>query len=275
MRMTQQQPILVLGATGSTGRRVADLLRAAGHPVRAASRGGAVRFDWADPDTWEPAVSGASRMYLMAPHELPIDPSFVACAVGQGVRRIVLLSSRGIETMGDERLMAAERTVRESGAEWTVVRPDWFNQNFDEGFFREAVTAGELALPLGEARQAFVDADDIAAVAAAALTGDGHAGRSYELTGPRALSFAEALAVIGRASGRRLRFLGTEEEYLAVQVASGASREEAAGAAAAFAALRGLGDAEPTDAVRRVTGRDPRDLESYAAEAAARGAWRG
>jgi uncharacterized protein YbjT (DUF2867 family) len=105
--------------------------------------------------------------------------------------------------MGDERLMAAERTVRKSGADWTIVRPSWFNQNFDEGVFRAAVMAGELAVPLGDLRQAFVDADDIAAVAAAALTEDGHAGQSYELTGPRALSFAEALEIVaGRRAGR-------------------------------------------------------------------------
>ena len=116
-----------------------------------------------------------------------MDPSLVRLAVEQGVRHIVLLSSRGIEAMGDERLLAAERTVRESGADWTIVRPDWFNQNFDEGFFRPAVLAGELALPLGDLRQAIVDADDIAAVAAAALTEDGHAGQRYELTGPRAV----------------------------------------------------------------------------------------
>ena len=81
-----KQPILVLGATGTTGRRVADRLRAAGFAVRAASRRGEVRFDWSDPGSWEPAVEGAARMYLMAPHELPVDPSFVRCSVEQGVR---------------------------------------------------------------------------------------------------------------------------------------------------------------------------------------------
>jgi uncharacterized protein YbjT (DUF2867 family) len=271
----EQQPILVLGATGTTGRRVAGRLRAAGFAVRAASRRGEVRFDWSDPGSWEPAVAGTARMYLMAPHELPVDPSFVRCAVEAGVRHIVLLSSRGIEAMGDERLMAAERTVRESGAGWTIVRPDWFNQNFDEGFFRPAVLAGELALPLGDLRQAFVDADDIAAVAAAALTEDGHAGQRYELTGPRALSFGEALEIIGRASGRSVRFRGTAEDYLAAQAALGAPVEQTQQEVEAFARLREAGDARPTGVVRRVTGREPKDFERYAAEAAAAGAWRG
>lgn len=268
-----RQPILVLGATGSTGRRVAGRLRAAGFPVRAAARGGEVRFDWSDPDTWEPAVDGVGRVYLMAPHELPVDPSFVALAVERGVRHIVLLSSRGIEAMGDERLLAAERTVRGSGADWTIVRPDWFNQNFDEGFFHPAIMAGELALPLGDLRQAFVDADDIAAVAVAALTGDGHAGQRYEVMGPRALSFADALGIIGKVSGRSIRFLGTAEDYLAAQAALGVPAEQARRDVEAFAALRTLGDDRPNGVVLRVTGREPRTFEAYAAEAAARGAW--
>jgi uncharacterized protein YbjT (DUF2867 family) len=269
------KPVLVLGATGTTGRRVTERLRAAGVEVRAASRHGEVRFDWSDAASWEPAVAEVARMYLMAPHELPVDPSFVGRAVEEGVRHIVLLSSGGIEAMGDERLMAAERTVRESGADWTILRPDWFNQNFDEGFFQPAVLAGELALPLGEHRQAFVDAGDIAAVATAALTEDGHAGRSYEVTGPRALSFPEALAIIGRASRRSIRYRGSADDYRAAQSALGFPDEQVEQEIAAFAALREEGDAQPNSVVRRVTGREPKDFETYAAEAAAREAWRG
>ncbi len=264
----------MLGATGSTGRRVARMLRDAGVSVRHASRRGAVRFDWTDQDTWEPATAGADAMYLMAPHELPVDPAFVRCAVEQSVRRIVLLSSQGIEVMGDERLLAAERTVRDSGVEWTIVRPDWFNQNFDEGFFRPAVMAGELALPLGELRTAFVDADDIAAVAATALTEDGHAGRSYEVSGPHALSFEEALEIITRESGRPVRYLGGDADYRAAQSAFGMPQNQTEAALAAFAALRESGDGEPTESVREVTGRAPIPFETYAARATAHGAWR-
>jgi uncharacterized protein YbjT (DUF2867 family) len=268
------QPILVLGATGTTGRRVAQRLQDASYAVRAASRHGQVPFDWSDPATWEPAVTGAARMYLMAPDGQPVEPSFVQLAVDHGVRRIVLLSSQGIEAMGDERLLAAERTVRDAGVDWTILRPGWFHQNFDEGFFRPAVLAGEVVLPLGEVRQVFVDAEDIAQVAVAALTQDGHAGRTYALTGPRALSFAQAVELIGQASGRSVRFRGTDGDYLAQRTALGAPEEQARLEVAAFAALRALGDAQPTDAVRRVTGREPKDFAAFAAEAAARGAWR-
>jgi uncharacterized protein YbjT (DUF2867 family) len=269
------RPILVLGATGSTGRRVAERLRAAGRVVRPASRHSEVRFDWSDPTTWEPAVADAERMYLMAPDGQPVDPALVRLAVEQDVRHIVLLSSMSIEAMGDERLLAAERTVRDAGVDWTILRAGWFHHNFDEGFFHPAVLAGELALPLGEVRQVFVDADDIAAAALAALTQDGHGGHTYELTGPQALSFAEALEIIGRASGRPVRFRGTAADYLAAQAALGVPEEQTRQELEAFAALRALGDAQPTGVVRQVTGREPKDFETYAAEAASRGAWRG
>ncbi|WP_188192510.1 NAD(P)H-binding protein [Nonomuraea sp. SYSU D8015] len=265
-----QHAILVLGATGSTGRRLTGLLRATGHVVRAASRAGETRFDWSVPATWEPAVAGVSSVYVMAPDGTPIDPAFVSLAVERGVRRLVLLSSGGIEAMGDERLMAAERTVRDSGAEWTILRPSWFDQNFDEGFFQPAVMAGEVVMPVGEVRQAFVDAGDIAAVAAAALTRDGHAGQTYEVTGPRSLTFDEAVEIIGRAAGREVRYRGSDEDYLAAMSFS----EQAMAEVKAFAALRALGDQPVSDVVHRVTGRPPKPFETYAEEAAASGAWR-
>lgn len=264
---------LVLGATGTVGRRVADGLRAEGVPVRAASRSGAVPFDWAVRDTWEGAIGPASRMWLMAPEDTAVDPEFVECAVRRGVRRIVLLSSRGIEAMGDERLLAAERTVRASGAEWTIVRPDWFDQNFDEGFCLPQVLAGEIVLPLGGMRQVFVDAEDIAASAVAVLTGGGHEGRSYELTGPEALSFGDAAAVIGEACGRTVRYRGGDEEFTAVLEAAGTPREVTDGMLSAFAALRAQGDSQPNGTVAELTGREPKSFARYAAEAAARGVW--
>lgn len=269
-----ERDILVLGATGTIGSRVTALLRSAGAPVRAASRHGEVRFDWSAPPTWAPALDGADRLYLLTPDDVPVDPAFVAAAVEAGVRRIVLQSSLGIEAMGDQRLLDAEATVRGSGAEWTILRPDWFDQNFDEGFFRPAVLAGELAMPLGDMRQAFVDADDVAAVAAAVLTHDGHGGQRYDVTGPRALSFGEAAQIIGAAAGRTVRFLGEGADYLAQQQALGVPREDAEGGLAAFTALREQGDGEPTDVVRRVAGRPPKPFETYAREAAAAGAWR-
>ncbi|NUT52999.1 MAG: NAD(P)H-binding protein [Saccharothrix sp.] len=206
-------------------------------------------------------------MYLMAPHELPVDPDFVPEAVARGVRRFVLLSTRGVVEMRDERLLAAERLVRESGVDWTVLRPDWFDQNFDEGFFRPSILAGELVLPLGDKRQAFVDADDIAAVAVAALTEDGHEGRVDEVTGPEALSFPEALDVITRVTGRQVAFRGTPDDYRAIVPADLAEQQ-----IRAWDALR---DGPPTDTVAKITGREPSSFHDYAVRAREGGAWRG
>jgi uncharacterized protein YbjT (DUF2867 family) len=259
--------ILVLGPGGTIGRRVSAQLRGVGAEVRAASRSAGTRFDWAVPDTWAPALTGASAMFLMAPDGVPVDPELVALAARSGVRRIVLLSSRSIETMGDTRLLAAERTVRDGGPEWTIVRADWFDQNFDEGFLRPAVEAGTVAIPVGGVRQTFVDAGDIAAVAATALTGDGHTGRTYEVTGPEALSFGEACAVVGAAAGREVSFDGTAEAYRAAMTSFGVPAADVDRDVAAFAALAAAGDSVPQDTVERVTGRPPRHFADYAAGA--------
>lgn len=271
-------PTVVLGATGRTGRRVVDALRRDGHAVRAASRSatgpGAAPFDWADPATWRPALTGATGLYLMAPDGVPVDPALVAQAVDSGVRRIVLLSSSAVEEMGDRRLLDAERLVRDSGAEWTVLRPSWFDQNFDEGFFRPGVMAGEVLVPVGDVRQAFVDTGDVAAVAAAALTRDGHAGQLYEVRGPEALTFAEAVAAVARVSGRQVRFDGAPEAYRRAMTAAGQAAEVTQAELDAFAALRRRGHDEPDDVVQRITGRPPTRFADYAAAAAARGAWR-
>ena len=269
---------LVLGATGTVGRRVARQLGERGVDVAAASRApadsGQVRFGWAAPGTWEAAVDGVTHAFVMAPDGVPVDPRFLRLAADRGVARMVLLSSKAIEAMGDQRLFAAERTVRDAGAAWTIVRADWFDQNFDEGVLRDAVLAGEVALPLGDVRQAFVDAEDLAVVAVTALTEPSHEGRTYELGGPETLSFAEAVGIVAEAAGRPVRYLGDDGDYVRVMTGLGVDRAQALAEAGAFAALRAAGDAHVDDTVEHVTGRPPRDLRTYAREAAARGACR-
>lgn len=265
--------ILVLGATGSVGRRVVAQLRERGHDVRAASRRGEVQFDWHDPQTWQQAVAGASAAFVMAPDDIEVDPEFVGVAVSGGVQHLVLLSSKGIEVMHDARLLRAERVIRDSGAGWSIVRPDWFSQNFDEGVLRDAVLAGEVALPLGDMRQAFNDADDIAAVAVTALTEDGHTGQTYELSGPDALTFHEAADTISHASGHRVRYRGGADDYIHMMTQFGVDQEQVRRDVEAFEALRAGGDAVVTDTVERVTRRPPKPFGIYAAEAARRGAW--
>jgi uncharacterized protein YbjT (DUF2867 family) len=223
--------LLVLGATGKTGRRVTARLRAVGKTVRAASRSGEARFDWADPSTWDDLVQGVSAVYVIAPGVPGPTHEFVPLAVAAGVRRFVLLSGRGADSCGDSGfgldMLSAEQAVRASGVEWSILRPSNFSQNFDEDIFHAPIMAGELALPAGDVVEPFIDVEDVADVAVALLTEPGHAGRTYELSGPRGLTFREATEEIARASGRAVRYREVSlEEYAAALVAQGFAPEE-------------------------------------------------
>lgn len=268
--------ILVTGATGKTGRRLVRTLRTAGENVLAASRSGEVRFDWSDQDTWPAALDGVSAVYLLAPENPDLAEVFVKQATTAGVRRFVALSGRGIDRVPDhafQAMSAAERAVRASGAEWTIIRPNNFNQNFDEDLWHEPLRAGRLALPIGAVPEPFVDAQDIADVAAVLLTSDGHHEQVYELSGPRALTFDAAVATIAKAAGRELRYEElTPEQYRDELRAGGVPEEFVADLDGMFAGMRAGHTAEPTDGVRRVLGRDPVDFADYATRAAA--AWR-
>ena len=213
-----QTATLVLGGTGKTGRRVAQRLTARGLSVRVGSRSGEPPFDWDDEATWAPALQDVGSVYvsyypdLAVPGSVAAVRSFAKLAAERGIRRLVLLSGRG-----EEEAQRAERAVQEVSAGWTIVRCSWFNQNFSEDYLLEPILEGEVVLPAGDVPEPFVDTDDIADVAVAALTEEGHAGQLYELTGPRLLTFAEAIAEISQATGRKIRFVPiTVEEYASV-----------------------------------------------------------
>ncbi|WP_243707916.1 NAD(P)H-binding protein [Micromonospora sp. KC606] len=269
---------MVLGATGKTGRRLVRTLRMAGRPVRAASRTGEVRFDWADEGSWAAVLEGASALYLIAPEDPTLARPFVQRAGAAGVRRIVALSGRGMDRIPAgffEGMSATEQAVRESDVEWTIIRPNNFCQNFDEDHWHTAVRAGRLALPIGAVPEPFIDAQDIADVAAALLTTDGHHGQVYELSGPRAVTFGEAVATIAAAAGRPVRYEElTPQAYRSELLAEGVPADIAADLESMFANMRAGHIAEPVDGVRRLLGREPVDFDRYAARAAAAGAWR-
>lgn len=275
--MTQNAPhttttTLIIGGTGKTGRRVADRLTGRGLPVRIGSRSAAVPFVWEDPDTWEAALDGIGAVYVTYYPDLGFPGAaeavgeFARVAVAKGARRLVLLSGRG-----EEGAQAAERALQASGADWTVVRASWFNQNFSESFFVEPVLSGELVLPTGDAVEPFVDADDIADVVVAALTDDRHIGRTYELSGPRLLGFHEVAAELSRATGRDIRYVPVPmDAYRALLAEHGEPVE--------FADLFGLitdgRNAHLVDGVQEVLGRAPRDFTEFARDAAEAGAWK-
>ncbi|CUU54042.1 Uncharacterized conserved protein YbjT, contains NAD(P)-binding and DUF2867 domains [Parafrankia irregularis] len=265
------KPVLVTVASGKTGRRVAARLTAAGEPVRAVSRSTPTRFDWEDQSTWRHALEGARAAYLCFVPDLGFRGAaetvgaFARLAVSLGVSRLVLLSGRG-----EEGALAGEQAVRASGAEVTIIRASWFNQNFHEDFLLDSVRAGEIALPAGDAAEPFVDADDIAEVAVAALTGDGHAGEVYEVTGPRLLTFHDVAKELGQALGREIRYVPqTSEQYAAVLTEYGLPLD----LLELFDRILDGRNASLTDGVRRALGREPRDFGDYARNTAASGAW--
>ena len=186
------KPILVIGGNGKTGRRVADRLAARNLPVRIGSRSANPSFDWEDPGTWSGVLDGVQAVYVTYYPDLLMREAverigaFAALAVEKGARRLVLLSGRGEE--GAER---SEEALKASGADWTVIRASWFAQNFSESFLVEPVIAGEVALPVGDIGEPFIDVDDIAAVAVEALTDDRYIGQTIELTGPRLITFGK------------------------------------------------------------------------------------
>lgn len=271
---------LVLGATGKTGRRVAARLRLRGTRVRTASRSSRTRFDWSDPDGWEAALRGVTAVYVVPPTVPGPVHEFVARAEEAGVRRLVLLSGHGSDTWGDSAfgldMRSAEEAVRGSALEWTVLRPSNFDQNFDEDLFHAPLVAGELALPAGAVPEPFIDLEDVADVAAAVLTETGrHAGRIYELTGPRALTFGEATELISRASGLPIAYKQVSpDEYVAALVEEGWGEGDARHVAEMFVLMERGVLAGTTDGVATVLGRAPRTFEDYVARAAAAGAWR-
>lgn len=266
---------LVLGASGKTGRRVAERLTALRRPVRLGSRSGQPPFEWTDPASWPAALDGVTAVYisyypdLAAPGASDAIDALAALAVKSGVRRLVLLSGRG-----EPEAQACEQIVRESGAEFTLLRASWFAQNFGEGHLLDPIRAGEVALPVGDVGEPFIDVDDIADAAVAALTEDRHVGRLYEMTGPRLLTFAQAIAEIARATRREIRYTRVAaDEYTRVLLAQQVPPEFVALVNYLFTEVLDGRNASLADGVSQALGRPAREFSDYVRATAATGVW--
>jgi uncharacterized protein YbjT (DUF2867 family) len=275
MSSSQENPVLVLGGTGKSGRRVAERLIAAGRPVRIGSRSGAPRFDWEDRATWGPALDGVASVYLTyhpdiaVPGAIEITRDFAELALSKGVRRLALLSGRG-----EPRAEQAERAVRDTGADLTVLRSTWFMQNFSEDFLVEYVRGGQIRWPGGDSPIPFLDVEDIADVAAAALTDDRHIGELYELTGPRSLTHAEVAAEISDALGREIEYVPLSIEKWAAEAAEfGVPAEVIDLLTYVMGEVLDGRNADTTDGVRQALGREARDFSDFARIVAASGVW--
>lgn len=267
---------LVIGGTGKTGRRVADRLIAKGHSVRIGSRSAVPSFDWDNEKGWEACLNGISAAYITYSPDLAMPGAadairaFVDLAVERGVKRLVLLSGRG-----EEEAQACERIVQGSGLEWTIVRASWFNQNFSEGAFIDMVLNGAITLPAGDQVEPFVDVDDIADVAVAALTEDRHNGEIYEVTGPRLMTVADVAADLSKATGREIAYIDVPHDGFVSEVAaSGAPKDVVWMLDYLFATVLDGRNAHLTDGVQRALGREPKDFAEYAREVASTGIWK-
>jgi uncharacterized protein YbjT (DUF2867 family) len=269
------KPTLVLGATGKTGRRIIERLRARGVPTRVGSRSGQPPFDWEDPATWAPALEGVGSAYisyypdLAVPGAVEATRSFAELAVSSGVRRLALLSGRG-----EPEAERAERAVRDTGADLTILRSTWFMQNFSEDYMLDHVLSGEIRLPAGDVPTPFLDIDDLADIAVEALTDDRHVGQLYELTGPRSLTMAEVAAEISAAADREVRYAPVSLDRHAAEAAEhGVPPEFVELLTYLFGEVVDGRNASTTDGVRRALGREPRDFGDYARATAATGVW--
>ncbi|MFK7843980.1 MAG: NAD(P)H-binding protein [Rhodothermales bacterium] len=271
----KEEITLVLGATGKTGRRIVTRLKEKGVPVRSGSRSTSPPFDWNNEAGWDACLNNVTSVYINYAPDLAMPgatdsiQAFVNLAKRHGVKHLVILSGRG-----EEEAQACERIVQESGIDWTVVRASWFYQNFSEGAFVDMVHTGQITLPAGDIKEPFVDVDDIADVAVAALTEPGHAGQVYEVTGPRLMTFTEIAADLSEAIGTEIKFIQVPHEaFVAGAKESGAPKEVVWMLDYLFTTVLDGRNSYLTDGIQRALGRTPRDFKTYAQETASSGAW--
>lgn len=268
-------PILIIGATGKIGRRVASNLAAVGRVVRPAGRRSPLPFDWRDRSNWAAHFAGVETAFvtyypdLAAPGAEDDIAALVDVAKATGLKRIVLLSGRG--ESGAER---CESILAQSGLGYTLLRASWFNQNFSEGMLHPGIMAGHIALPAGMRLEPFVDADDIAEVATQALIDDRHNNVLYELTGPRLLTFADAAAEIGAASGLDVAYMPTTPAEFHAGLNAEMGRDVADLLTALCEEVFDGRNESLADGVQKALGRPPRDFTDFCRQAAQNGAWR-
>ncbi len=208
--------ILVIGGTGKTGRRVVEQLKKKGIEPKIGSRNASPSFDWDDKDTWVNTLNGIEKMYVTYYPDLAVPgakekiESLTYLAKELGIKKMVLLSGKG-----EIEAEACENIVINSGMDYSIVRASWFNQNWSESFFLDPIISGEVALPMSDVLIPFVDANDIAEVAAKVLLDDAYNGEIIEVTGPELITFKDIVNIISKVSNRKLNFYEiTLEQYV-------------------------------------------------------------
>ena len=270
----KQTQTLIIGSTGKIGRRIVQRFENNNQGVRHGSRQSSPAFDWEKPATWAPALQGMEAVYISFYPDLAVPEApqaiktLTSMAKQAGVKKLVLLSGRG-----EQNAELCESIVQNSGIHYTLIRASWFSQNFTEGHLLGPVLDGVLALPAGDVQEPFVDADDIADIAFAALTDDRHNGELYEVTGPRLLNFHQVVTEINSASNRKLQYLPISfDDYRAAATAE-VGADFANMLTDLMSEVLDGRNASIADGVQRALGRPARDFSDYCKNSAATGIW--
>ncbi len=270
-----ERKILILGGTGKTGKRVAEILQKKKIPIRIGSRNADPSFDWEKPDNWKNVLKDIEKVYITFQPDLAVPGAsakiklFGDAAKNSGVRKLVLLSGRG-----EKEAQVCENIVIDSGMDWTVIRASWFMQNFSENFFLDSILEGHLVLPKITSPEPFVDANDIAAVVVGSLLDDKHSGQIYELTGPELLSFRQATNQISEAIEKPITYQEVEMDDYVKMLREYQTPEDFIGLIKyLFSEVLDGRNGFLTNDVQKVLNRHPTSFADYVAKTKSTGVW--
>jgi uncharacterized protein YbjT (DUF2867 family) len=275
--------ILVTGATGNVGTAVVQSLLEAGEPVVAAVRNIAkaraqlgseldyVSFDITAPSTFAPALNGVDRIFLMRPPEITdmhrVLKGLLDMAERAGVRQVVYISVSGADKIPFNPHRAVERVLQESQIPWTILRPGFFMQNLNMHHTQLIRERGEICVPAGRGKTAFIDTRDIGAAAARVLTEPGHECRAYTLTGTEALTYFEVAEIFTEVWGRPIKYSNPSPlAFRRVMLAQGYPSEFVNFMIMLYFLTRVGTAAKVTPDLRQLLGRAPRSVRAYAAD---------
>lgn len=271
-----QNNILVIGGTGKTGRRVAEKLIQLNQNVRIGSRNNNPSFDWNNTSTYAEALKGMDRAYITYYPDLAVPGAKEAInaltetALKSGLEKVVLLSGKG-----EKEAEACEEIVANSGLNYSLVRASWFNQNFSESFFLDPILAGHVALPMAAAEIPFVDADDIAEAAVKVMLDDSYNNKTITITGPRKLTFEEAIKEIAIQSDRVINFQAiTLDDYIKSMKNAGLPNDYVWLLGYLFMEVLGNPENQNVSSdIEKVLGRKAVDFSEFAKKTAQTGIW--
>ncbi|KEC73547.1 UNVERIFIED_ORG: uncharacterized protein YbjT (DUF2867 family) [Rhizobium esperanzae] len=271
--------ILVIGANGTVGRHVVDGLLAKGEAVKAASRAGkpvanaeGVVFDYAKPETFGPAFDGVDRAYVLLASGYADSKGMLLPVIEAAAARkvkVVLQSAFGVDADDAIPYRQVEIALEKSCTPYVILRPNWFSDNFHT-FWKPGIDHGQIALPAAEGKSSFIDARDVAASGVAALTSSSFDGKAFNLTGPEALSYTQAAAILSEAIGKPVSYNAVSDEaFIDMLTGAGVSADYASFLVSIFYPVRQGWTAVVNGDVETLTGKAPRSLQTYAADYAA------